>query len=520
MSRPARSRTRSTPTRSGQPDTGQAGQPPYARRVETTRWRWVGLAIAISTAFLVAAFEQRPLLFAWPYLYLLASGTFLSIAWMSATRFRDGRDPALLFIAVGSGAIAIEVILGHEVARAIMGSLVLDHPSVAEGVEALAIQSALIGPFFLAVCLALAPPWRDRRGRPPIRANIVILVATLTLLAVDTVILIGRLKGDGLFKGLAWAIVLVSAVAIVHAYPKGGWYRWIVGSAASLAFAFGAWVLPTSWERLSRAGDSWIRVMPLTAALFLLAGVLATQRADASRMRRATDRADEVLGGRAEIASVIAHDVRSPVSSIKSIAASTIANYDRLDDAQRLEFVGMIEREAQLALGTVHQMSVALRIDAGTLELVRRPTTIATVVRQAIDESETDGRRIEVEAAPGVTANVDAKWLAEAIRQGLDNAAAFSTRESSIRVGVEDAGEGAATITIQDEGPGIPPERREEVFERFSRWRPPGYSDVPGSGLGLFICRGIVREHGGEVTLENGAERGTILRILLPWSAD
>jgi two-component system sensor histidine kinase KdpD len=276
----------------------------------------------------------------------------------------------------------------------------------------------------------------------------------------------------------------------------------------------------TTSLRILEVGRAWGQMMLGLGAILVLAEILGSVRSQNTRMRRATDRAEEILGGRAEIASVISHDVRSPVSSIKSIAASTIANYDRLDDAQRLEFVGMIEREAQVALGIVHQMSVALRIDAGTVELVRRPTTVATVVRQAIDESETDDRRIEVEAAPGVTANVDAKWLAEAIRQGLDNAAAFSPGESSIRVGVEDAGEGAAAITIQDEGPGIPPERREEVFERFSRWRPQGYSDVPGSGLGLFICRGIVREHGGEATLENGAERGTILRILLPWSAD
>jgi signal transduction histidine kinase len=488
--------------------------------VNQPRRRWIGLAIVVASAVVVATTQEQANVFVWPYFYLISTGIFLAISWLSWTQFRHGRDPALLFISVGSGAAAAEVILGHEVARAIEAAELLDHPSFAEGVAALALYSALIAPFVLGVCLALAPPWRDRRGRPPIRAGVVVLAAGLTLLGIDTVILIIKPNGEDLFNALAWAIIIVSAVAILRSYPKAGWYRWVVGSAAALIFAFGAWVLPSSWEWLNTAADSWIRVMPLVAALLLLAGVLATQRADVSRMRRATDRADEVLGGRAEIASVISHDVRSPVSSIKSIAASTIANYDRLDDAQRLEFVGMIEREAQVALGTVHQMSVALRIDAGTLELVRRPTAVATVVRQAIDESETDGRRIDVEAAPGVTANVDAKWLAEAIRQGLDNAVAFSPENTPIRVGVEDAGEGAAAITIQDEGPGIPPERREEVFERFSRWRPPGYSDVPGSGLGLFICRGIVREHGGETTFENGVERGTILRILLPWSAD
>src|SRR5436190_3386309 len=192
-------------------------------------------------------------------------------------------------------------------------------------------------------------------------------------------------------------------------------------------------------------------------------------------MRRATDRAEEILGGRAEIASVIAHDVRSPVSSIKSIAASTIANYDRLDDAQRLEFVGMIDREAQQVLGVVHQMSVALKIDAGTLDLARRPTAVASVVREAIGQATTNGHEVDIEAAPGVTADVDARWLAEAIRQGIDNAAAFSPEAAPIRVSVADAGDGTAVITVEDEGPGIPAERREALFGRFASWRPSGY---------------------------------------------
>jgi signal transduction histidine kinase len=493
--------------------------------VRVARSRWVGLGITAAVAVTLAVRPSGGLAGVWPELRPMASGVFLAVSWLSANNFRETRDPALLFVSVGSGALAIQSVLGELLPYAFVGNDFLSHhPTTGRVVFAASLYATMVGLLALAVCLMLAPPWRDRRGRRPLAPGVVVGVACIASVALDIGIAIARPLDVGNTVGPEKTIGVVTAVialvATAHGYAKGFSYRWLVGSSSALILWGGSWLLLSQENELVVIGNSWLRVMPFVSALLLLVGVLATQRLDVSRMRRATDRADEVLGGRAEIASVISHDVRSPVSSIKSIAASTIANYDRLDDAQRLEFVGMIEREAQVALGIVHQMSVALRIDAGTLELVRRPTTIATVVRQAIDGSETDGRRIEVEAAPGVTANVDAKWLAEAIRQGLDNAAAFSPAESSIRVGVEDAGEGAAAITIQDEGPGIPPERRDEVFERFSRWRPQGYSDVPGSGLGLFICRGIVREHGGEITLENGAERGTILRILLPWSAD
>ena len=73
-----------------------------------------------------------------------------------------------------------------------------------------------------------------------------------------------------------------------------------------------------------------------------------------------------------------------------------------------------------------------------------------------------------------------------------------------------------AEIRIQDSGPGIPAEEREEVFQKFARWRPAGYEDTPGSGLGLYICRSIVRELGGDAILGSGAAGGTILRIRLP----
>jgi len=72
-------------------------------------------------------------------------------------------------------------------------------------------------------------------------------------------------------------------------------------------------------------------------------------------------------------------------------------------------------------------------------------------------------------------------------------------------------------IEIQDAGPPIPPEMREQVFEKFCRWRPHGYEDVSGSGLGLFIVRTIARAHGGDAIVATApGDTGTILEIHLP----
>jgi signal transduction histidine kinase len=496
-------------------------------RVIAVQRRWLGLVIAGGTAIVTALLARRVVAFdALSNLEPAALGFIAAVGAVAATSYRGRRDPGLLLLAAGSAAAAGQFL----VMRVIVPLSARPDPVSLARFVAGSIYGLYAGWLALAICLAFVVPWRDRRGRSPLRTIWVALIVALPLLAFDALLLItnpGLPIPAAIRHGMGFgtlAIVLgggamiASVVAMARSLGRTGWYPWLAGAASALAMGFLGTTLKylVSVTSVLRVALAWENVMPAAGVALLLAAILEMDRTETSRMRRATDRAEEVLGGRAEIASVIAHDVRSPVSSIKSIAASTIANYDRLDDAQRLEFVGMIDREAQHVLAVVHQMSVALKIDAGTIELLRRPTSLADVVRQAIDEADTRGREVEVDAGPGITANVDAKWLAEAIRQGIDNAVAFSPDGTPIRVAVEDGGEFDAVITIGDEGPGIPPDRREDVFQRFARWRPAGYGDLPGSGLGLFICRGIVHELGGEVTLGSRSERGTILRILLP----
>ena len=225
-------------------------------------------------------------------------------------------------------------------------------------------------------------------------------------------------------------------------------------------------------------------------------------------MRRATDRAEEVLGGRAEIASMVAHDVRGPVGSIASLATTTRTSYDRLDDAQRLEFVGMIESEAGRLLRLVDQIALALKVDAGTLEARRtrqparaaraairstRSTPSATSVLGADDDDiAAIGRHALVQRGHPSGHRQRGALLAGRLRDHHRPPRGRRTRRSS-----------RSTTRAR----ACPSEQRDAVFERFARWRPTGYEDRSGSGLGLFICRAIVREHGGEASLDERSER-------------
>ena len=154
-------------------------------------------------------------------------------------------------------------------------------------------------------------------------------------------------------------------------------------------------------------------------------------------------------------------------------------------------------------------------MDAATVRYDIRPQDLASVVREGADAVDHGTHTLTVDAPEGLQVPLDRKWLAEAVRQLVDNAAKFSPAEASIRV-TADADDHQVMIDVSDHGPGIPAERRHEVFEKYGTWRPDGYEQVNGSGLGLFLVRGIVIGHGGDVKIDDAPGGGTMLRIRLP----
>ena len=114
------------------------------------------------------------------------------------------------------------------------------------------------------------------------------------------------------------------------------------------------------------------------------------------------------------------------------------------------------------------------------------------IVRGAADAAETGDHPLEVQTDEQVEAPVDGIQVAFVVRQLLENAAIFSPTGSPISVRLTSEGD-HAVIHVIDRGPGIPESERDGVFERFAGWRPIGYEDRPGTGLGLFICRAIAR---------------------------
>jgi signal transduction histidine kinase len=455
-----------------------------------------------------------------------------AIAALAGVRYRGAKDPAALFVSVAFLTLGVNAaIFGVHWPRLNLAS----GPSGWE-LDSRGPATAWLGGWLIAgACLVLTRPWWDRRGRRAIRPLLVVATASVLTALLDVVAILTHpnfqgpgigvlpryptLYGNASVKGPGWVLAALALSALGVAgvrliqQRRGGS---VMLSAAAFIAALG--LLSTARKSTFATGwFEWVDAWPVLVAALAFAALLVDQRVDTSRMRRATDRARAVMGGRAEIASMLGHEVKGPVATIRGLAATTLGHYDRLSDVERQEFISLIEQESRKLLTTVDQASLGMKVDARTLSFVTHPTDLAVVVRDVLDGFDAGQHQLTFDAPdPSATATVDRKWLAEAVRQVVLNAATYSPPRSPIRIVVRRVDGATASIDVIDEGPGIPTDQREAVFEKFAAWRPAGYEDVAGTGLGLFIARGIARAHGGDVSFSDRAREGTMLSIRLP----
>lgn len=215
--------------------------------------------------------------------------------------------------------------------------------------------------------------------------------------------------------------------------------------------------------------------------------------------------------------SSVSHDLRSPLASMIG-SAETLSSYDRmLPDGERRQLLDAIVGEGQRLDRYIQNLLDMTRLGHGELSLRRDWVEAGEIVVAAVARMRRlfPGQTVEtVLPSSTVLLYVHPALIEQALFNILENAAHVSPPGAPVRVRA-DAVDGELRIEVADQGPGIPPQERERVFDTFYSVAR-GDRGTHGTGLGLSICRGLVGAHGGTVEALPAGGGGSILRITLP----
>jgi two-component system sensor histidine kinase ChvG len=266
--------------------------------------------------------------------------------------------------------------------------------------------------------------------------------------------------------------------------------------------------------RLARAADRVRLSRARAIALPDLAG-RDDELGDLARSLEAMTQAlSDRMGAIERFAADVAHELRNPMTSIRS-AVETLEIVKA--DAPRQRLFGILQQDINRLDRLITDISNASRLDA---ELARDPPQVLDVSRLLAEicgfyEATVRPGAVHVRYAEPATADPVRVMgregpLSQVFRNLIDNARSFSQEDGEVRVSIRQERKSVA-VSVDDDGPGIPAENMETVFERFYTSRPKGAAFGGNSGLGLAIARQIVETHGGRIWAENRGEGGRTL---------
>jgi two-component system sensor histidine kinase KdpD len=241
------------------------------------------------------------------------------------------------------------------------------------------------------------------------------------------------------------------------------------------------------------------------------------------RMEEAANRADAARQSeefKSTLLDAIAHEFKTPLTSIKAASTSMLSDSPTLSPQFR-ELAAIIDEETDRMNQLVTEAVRMSQIDAGKIRLERESIDVAQFLKKILDqfESQAAGRTVRLNPSPNLPlVSADPELLSLALRQVIDNALKYSPAGSPIGI-VADLEGDRVVIRVHDRGPGIPERERERIFDKFYR-RGAVRDRVPGTGLGLYIAREILRTHGGDLRIETEPGEGTEFCAGLPLPKD
>ncbi len=214
---------------------------------------------------------------------------------------------------------------------------------------------------------------------------------------------------------------------------------------------------------------------------------------------------------KSSLVSTVSHELRTPLAAIKGYASTLLADDVEWDWESQREFLTIISDESDRLTNLVNNLLDLSRIEAGSLMLSRDECNLEEIIQRAAGRAQLQsGNRFEIGLKPNLpTLFADRPMLETVLRNLIENSVKYAGENATIRIDVDKQGE-QIVFRVSDNGPGIPPEESQRIFESFYQVNASLARISSGAGLGLAICQGLVRAHGGEIWVEKQKQGASI----------
>src|SRR3954447_22843684 len=319
----------------------------------------------------------------------------------------------------------------------------------------------------------------------------VVIVATVA----GTVAALFVSRDAGLPTGVAVVLAAALGLALVQLLARGMTSPLREMAAAASAMSRGDYDRRVTASSRDEVGE-----------LARAVNAMAAELADVDRMRR-------------DLVANVSHELRTPIGALQALLENLVDGVEPPDPSALRTALGQTERLGRL----VSQLLDLSRLESGALALRPAPFQVRPLLEQATRECELGEAWIaapvwlRVDVQPGdLRAVGDSERMHQVISNLLENAVRHSPADGRVWLSAHAATSGMTTIEVADEGPGIPPEEAERVFERFHRVDAARSARDGGTGLGLAIARWIVDAHGGSIAVRPREPSGCRVVVELP----
>lgn len=221
---------------------------------------------------------------------------------------------------------------------------------------------------------------------------------------------------------------------------------------------------------------------------------------------------------RANLLRAISHDLRTPLTSISGSASNLLTNYEKMDDAIKVQTFTDIYDDSMWLINLVENLLAVTRIEGGRVNLTKSVELIDEVITEALRHINRKSKEHIIRTSFSqdiLLAHIDAKLVVQVIINLVDNAIKYTPAGSTIEI-YTDKKDQWIVVSVSDDGPGIPDDQKSRIFDMFYR----GTNKIADSrrslGLGLSLCKSIVTAHGGTISISDNQPKGAIFTFTLP----